>query len=468
MKSIRKIVHGFEWLFGAALMAFAFTGCPGGNDPDTPEVPETPETTEYVIEFDQDISTALTVNEGEKLTLTVKADSTTVGTWLVDEENLPEEISVEKDADGNFVITGVKETSSNVSFVLYPEEAAEGDTSFDKTVTVSVYNPNFALTIKLDEDLQSKVSTMSLSYHQDGTGYTLYTADVSYTAGDVSGTVLLPKANANSDGYFSNLELVAKDADDQELAVELDKAWFCYYSTNKDYLTEITASVKTESEMTLTLTFEGFTVPETGSVTVNYGAADSSEASAVVARVSETSYTAKISNSHVNSSKYFKIEVLVNDGTEDITGFEYFSVAENINNRWFEFNQDGAECKLILSNETWNVLVNGKEVEASGTLVKVLEPAAFTGLTITKLKIATSGASDDNYWWAKCCYETYEDGADWVNATGLAWDDGYTAGYSVTITDADYIAKIVANGLYLAGGYTKFYVSYVGTASSGD
>ena len=211
-----------------------------------------------------------------------------------------------------------------------------------------------------------------------------------------------------------------------------------------------------EESITLTLNFDGFEVPETGSVILKYGA-DSASETASTSRVSATSYTAVISNSYIQDGGWFVIEASINDGTNDITGFKYFSVAQNKNNTYLGFSSGDQTVNLVLASdsEVWKTLVDGETATSStATFTNVLNASAFEGLSISKLKVATSGAS--SAWWANVCYED-----SWDTDIEMEWDTDYTDGYSTIITDADYIANICNKGLWLAGGYTKFYVYYV-------
>lgn len=406
----------------------------------------------YSISFeDFDAGTGVfTVAPGETKTLVVKSS---VGTWLIDDTNVPSEITVVKNDDGNFEITGGNsETENNVSFKIYPEEAGD-DTSFDVEIKCAVYNPKFAITLNLSDDLASKAKSISMKY-SNGSTDDVFDADVTYVEGEKTAKAVLLKENADSYGYFNDISVKIIDKDGNEVKVDLDKnAWVCFYSTNAEYYNEINLTENTYAEADLTISFSGFTLASTDSVKVTYGITADSDTSTVDAVIASdgASALAKIGNDHLNASRWFEISVAITKDGADYTACKAAGTG------WFEWKADGIALTLEdTSSETWISLVDGEEVTASASFTRVLEPSVFENLSISKIKIATSGASGSGDWWANVGYED-----SWDTGIVMGWDSDYENGYSTTITDADYIANIKEHGLYLAGVYTKFYVSYV-------
>ncbi|MBQ8013569.1 MAG: hypothetical protein IJ257_04120 [Treponema sp.] len=404
----------------------------------------------YSITFeDFDAGTGVfTVAPGETKTLVVKSS---VGTWLIDEENMPDAISVKKNSSGNFDIKGGDaETESNVFFKLYPEEAGD-DTSFDIEIQCAVYNPKFVITLNLSDELAAKAKSLALKYSSDATTE-VFDAEVAYTEGAKTATAALLKENANSYGYFNDISVTITDTNGKEIKADLDKkAWVCFYSTNAEYYNEINLTENTYAEADLTISFTGFTLSATDSIKVTYGITADSNTKTLDAVIAAdgNSATATIGNDCLNSSGWFEITVAITKDGADYTAFKAAG------NGWFAWNADGIALTLEdTSSETWISLVDGREVTASESFTRVLEPSVFENLSISKIKIATSGASTT--WCANVGYEN-----SWETDIKMEWDTDYENGYSTTITDADYIANIKEHGLYLAGDYTKFYVSYV-------
>ena len=408
----------------------------------------------YSISFeDFDVSTGVfTVAPGETKTLVVESS---VGTWLIDEENMPDAISVTKNSFGNFDIKGGDaETESNVSFKLYPEEAGD-DTSFDIEIQCAVYNPKFVITLNLSDELAAKAKSLALKYSSDATTE-VFDAEVAYTEGAKTATAALLKENADSYGYFNDISVTIIDTDGKEIKADFDKnTWVCFYSTNAEYYNVINLTENTYAEADLTISFSGFTLASTDSVKVTYGITEDSNTKTLDAVIAADgkSASAKIGNNCLNASGWFEIKVAITKDGADYTAFKAAG------NGWFEWKAEGIALALedtsSAGSETWKTLVDGDEaVSSTESFTQVLLPSAFENLTISKLKIATSGAS--TAWWANVGYEN-----SWDTDIEMTWDEDYEKGYSTIITDADYIAKIKQYGLYLVGDYTKFFVTYV-------
>lgn len=461
MKKLKRILSVMAALLLMGGLSVNFVSCSDSDDGDSSAggnggngAKSQPQADKaYSISFeDFDVSTGVfTVAPGETKTLVVKSS---VGTWLIDEENMPDAISVTKNTSGNFDIKGGDaETESNVSFKLYPKEAGD-DTSFDVEIKCAVYNPNFAITLNLSDDLASKAKSISMKYSNSSTD-DVFDADVNYVEGEKTATAVLLKENADSYGYFNDISVKIIDKEETEVKVDLDKnTWVCFYSTNAECYNEINLTENTYAEADLTISFTGFTLSATDSIKVTYGITEDSNTKTLDAVIADDgkSASAKIGNDYLNSSGWFEISVAI---TKDGAGYTAFKAAGN---GWFAWNADGFALTLedTSSDETeiWISLVDGEEVTASESFTKVLEPSVFENLSISKIKIATSGASI--IWWANVGYEN-----SWETDIKMEWDENYENGYSTTITDADYIANIKEHGLYLAGDYTKFYVSYV-------
>lgn len=460
MKKLKRIVSVMAALLLMGGLSVNFVSCSDSDDGDSgassaggngaKSQPQADKA--YSISFeDFDVSTGVfTVAPGETKTLVVKSS---VGTWLIDEENMPDAISVTKNSFGNFDIKGGDaETESNVSFKLYPEEAGD-DTSFDIEIQCAVYNPKFVITLNLSDELAAKAKSLALKYSSDATTE-VFDAEVAYTEGAKTATAALLKENANSYGYFNGISVTITDTNGKEIKADLDKnTWVCFYSTNAEYYNEITLTENTYAEADLTISFTGFTLASTDSIKVTYGITADSKTKILDAVIAADgkSATAKIGNDCLNSDGWFEITVAITKDGADYTAFKAAG------NGWFEWKADGIALALEdTSSETWISLVDGEEVTASASFTKVLEPSVFENLSISKIKIATSGASGSSDWWANVGYEN-----SWDTDIVMGWDSDYENGYSTTITDADYIANIKEHGLYLAGVYTKFYVSYV-------
>lgn|GEM_PF-5783379 len=393
----------------------------------------------YSISFeDFDVSTGVfTVAPGETKTLVVESS---VGTWLIDEENMPDAISVTKNSFGNFDIKGGDaETESNVSFKLYPEEAGD-DTSFDIEIQCAVYNPKFVITLNLSDELAAKAKSLALKYSSDATTE-VFDAEVAYTEGAKTATAALLKENANSYGYFNGISVTITDANGKEIKADLDKnTWVCFYSTNAEYYNEINLTENTYAEADLTISFTGFTLSATDSIKVTYGiTADSNTKTldAVIAADGKSA-TAKIGNDCLNADGWFEITVAI---TKDGAGYTAFKAAGN---GWFEWKANGIALTLedtsSAGSETWIDLYSA-DYSGTGSFTKLDIETMPSSIKVLRAELANMAG---NNWW----FQINSDGATW-DVLKAEYDSGI-AGYSLQTSDQSLIAAMIANGIYAA------------------
>ena len=391
----------------------------------------------YSISFeDFDVSTGVfTVAPGETKTLVVKSS---VGTWKIDEQNMPDAISVTKNSSGNFDIKGGDaETESNVSFKLYPEEAGD-DTSFDIEIQCAVYNPKFVITLNLSDELAAKAKSLALKYSNDATTE-VFDADVTYTEGAKTATVALLKENANSYGYFNGISVIITDTDGKEIKADLDKnTWVCFYSTNAEYYNEINLTENTYAEADLTISFTGFTLSATDSVKVTYGITADSNTKTLDAVIAAdgNSATAKIGNDRLNSSGWFEISVAITKDGADYTAFKAAG------NGWFAWNADGIALTLedtsSAGSETWIDLYSA-DYSGTGSFTKLSIETMPSSIKVLRAELANMAGND---WWFQ------------INSDGATWDvlkaeyDSSISGYSLQTSDQSLIAAMIANGIY--------------------
>ena len=444
MKVLKKIWSGVVALAAVSMLFMACptpenTGDPSDNNGDTPAVTDSLKSGDEV-----------TVNVGASIDVTVSGKTAAE----FDQEGL----TVTHKGNGVFTIAAA-ETMTDATVTVNFNDGTDEDDGIG--VTVYVYDPYYHLTITLDEAVAENAATISVAYGGVTENTVSETVAASYTAGEATATARLKKEYANEWYWFSPVTVTVKDSEENEIVINQSVAYFCYTATTGDgYLENNTIAVTAGVEsITLTINFEGFTVAESGSVVLKYGPSTASE-TATVTRVSETSYSAEILSSNKNSTGWFVIEATINNGTDDITGFSYYGVAESKNTKWFNYATGNQTVKLIVSNDVWVTLKDGIDYTAGGTLTKVLEASEFSELSIAKLKVATSGASESTGWNPSVCYETYEEESEWTNAKALSWDTSYSSGYSLEITDADFISNVKSKGLYLSAG-SKYYVYYV-------
>ena len=376
---------------------------------------------------------------GETKTLVVESS---VGTWLIDEENMPDAISVTKNSFGNFDIKGGDaETESNVSFKLYPEEAGD-DTSFDIEIKCAVYNPKFVITLNLSDELAAKAKSLALKYSSDATTE-VFDAEVTYTEGAKTATAALLKENANSYGYFNGISVTITDTDGKEVKADLDKnTWVCFYSTNAEYYNEINLTENTYAEADLTISFTGFTLSATDSIKVTYGiTADSNTKTlnAVIAADGKSA-TAKIGNDCLNSDGWFEITVAITKDGADYTAFKAAG------NGWFEWKADGIALTLEDTSsdetETWIDLYSA-DYSGTGSFTKLNIETMPSSIKVLRAELANMAGND---WW----FQINSDGATW-DVLKAEYDSGIT-GYSLQTSDQTLIAAMIANGIYAASG----------------
>ncbi|MCR4789516.1 MAG: hypothetical protein K5839_00385, partial [Treponemataceae bacterium] len=345
--------------------------------------------------------------------------------------------------------------TTNVSVSVYEDEEALDLELSASTVTWNEDGASltgdvkeyFTLTLSLDAELASTAKSMTLTWHDNGTGYTTYSATANYTAGESTATVKMAKDTANDWYFFSNLVLTVYDSNDEAIETELSKTYFCYDSTNDYYLTTISATKASEEATTITLTvnFSNFTVPESGSFALKYGA-ESASNTAEVTRVSESQYTAVISSEYVNSSKWFEIEATINDGTNDIDDVTYYSEAQAKANSWLNF-ATGNQIVTISENQSGSYDSSTGAYVGDGTMIQIatateVSAESFDYIVIDVTDMDWSLVSGD--WVMTCSTSSSSD-----NVTSLGWISN--SEYKVTITDETFIAAAKTNGIYLLG-----------------
>ena len=431
---LKKYLSFFGMSLLLSVSLFNFVSCKNDDD----EEKETPNV-EYKITFEGfSESEEFGVAPDKTEVLKVKSSA---GTWLIKEDSVPTDyITVTKNAEGNFEIHGVKETSENVSFTIYAKE----DPSKTVTITVYVYDEYFTLTLALDEALAAKASSLKMTYGQD-----CHEAEITYTANAATGTAKLLKEKANSYGYFDKFVVTVIASDGTEIATTLSpKDYVCFYATNSEYFTELSLTQKVESteKGTLTLNFTGFTVPG-GSVKVNYGA-DSGTYVDAEGTVSEdgTNATVELEKKYANADAWFNnITITVKDkeGTE---------VAAKYTN-YFAFSADGMSLELKVENSEpgttkWKTIVDAQSVTFDGNLNELVSSEVLKALSgVSELKVSVANYAGSG-WWA-----TIDCGTAWSeNKIELTtcWDAEIN-GYSTTLS-GEKLAAYIENGIYLAGG----------------
>jgi len=451
VEKLKKITSVFASLFLVGTLALgSFTSCSNddGDDEDKKtEQNENKNEESYSISFENFDPSKDVFSVAPNETQILKVTGTPVGTWIIDTENVPSQITVTKNNDGNFEIKGgAEETAENVSFTIMPQEAGE-DTSFDKEIKVSVYNPNFTLKLNLSDELKAKASTIKVAYKDgDSQDSHSYTADATYTAGEASATVDLPKANANSSGYFTGIAVTVYDSENNIIKTDLSKnAWVCFYSTNADYYTEVDLTENVYVESTLTINFVNFTLASTDTVKVTYGITADSKTKEVDAEISSdgTKATVTIGNDYLNASGWLEVSVAITKDGKSFTDFD------KSGNGWFEFKTEGITetlTKKVAEIGTYTELYS-KEYTGTGGFEKIESITIPEAATTLKVEYANISGTGD--WW----FQVNADGTTWnvctANTASNTWDSSIK-GHSVVITDETLIASLKNTGFYFA------------------
>ena len=128
--------------------------------------------------------------------------------------------------------------------------------------------------------------------------------------------------------------------------------------------------------------------------------------------------------------------------------------------KWYSYGGNDWSNTFAVVSGTYVAITNGAQNFISEeNYVKVLEPTAFTGLSISSLKVVVKLTSADE-WWASA-----SSAGSWASETyqTLAWSDD-DSGYSAVITSSDFINALATNGLYLevkAGAVGTVDVQYI-------
>ena len=394
-----------------------FIGC----EQETPAPTPTPE---------KDYSAKVSVESielatGGSTTFTVTSKD---GTWILDDNSIPEGIEVVKADDGityTVTSTGKLAIDANLIFV-------EKDEKCDFImIPLKVTSTWVTLNLKFDDALASEIASLSVKY---STSVGSLEAEATIAEDKKTATVLLDSSIYQSDWTGFNLVLTAKDASDAEIALDY-QGWIDYEGT----VAELSVAKYVEKTVEITFTFEGFEIPG-GSLSVKYGhdqdtKDDESDDNFtdVEATVAEDgkSAVAQFSTNYAKGEYFNGIEATA----KDAEGNEIEGIKLSAN--YFNYKESTSITLTKPSEEDlakWTVLKKSDET-FTGSYVNYVPAADFEGLTITELKIEFANYAGAGDWWANVSYMS-----DWSNQIELAkgnyWDESIK-GYSVTFTSQD-------------------------------
>ncbi len=402
-----------------------FTGCPKPTG--TPES----EPATYTISADKESLELVAGGDAETVEIT------TNGTLTVEVEN--EAVATAVIEGSKVVITPVAAGSTTVVVTL------KEDATKTVEIPVVVTKSTMILTLTLEDAVAVPGGSITVLYGNGGDtnadAYEYYASVDAVVAEDgKSATVELNKAKANEWGWFNGIKITVKDAEDKEVAV----TYYTFFEFSADGVTLELKAFKAAT-MTVTIKFQDFTATE---AQVTYGYDDKTETVDAVVAEDGKSATFEVSNEYINGSSWTNLISVVAKNGEETLNIEFKG-----EDTWFEFNADNKEQKMPYALKAdWTAILDGEVLAGTGSFSQVLTADDFAGKTITALRVIAADAAE--IWWSNCSYAD-----DWDVDIEMAWNDEYK-GYSTDIEDADYIAKIVENGLYMVGGYTKVYVLY--------
>jgi len=440
MKKVWKVMGLFQTLLIASALIFA--GC---NKDVTSDPVEDPVDYTLVAAGDE-----VTVNVGQ--TIKIKAEGKNSAEYSLDG------LSITHKGDGIFEISAAS-TMSDASVNVNLYDGSDEDEGIN--ITVWVYDPYYNLKITLDDAVAQKAKSITVYAEgkEDGesTAAKYQTVEANYTAGDSTAIAKLEKEKANSYDWFNNIDITVKDADGNEIDVEINPVYFCYSATSGNgFLGEdgikVTAAVASKI---FTINFEGFTIPG-GSVTgVKYAtewdndsngpAYSSSSAVTPTVTVADDGDSATFS---VASTSEFYIDwtaVVVKDSEGNTISI---SAGNTVANQWYSYSGDvwsntlthvSGEYVNICNAQAWSNTDSG----TGDVYVQVLEAADFTSLNISTLRVRITLSTGS---WA------HASSADaWASATyaNTAWSADANAN-EVIITSEDFISALSTNGLYVA------------------
>lgn len=410
-----------------------FIGC----EQETPAPTPTPE---------KDYSAKVSVESielatGGSTTFTVTSKD---GTWILDDNSIPEGIEVVLADDGiTYTVTSTGKLAINENLIF-----VEKDEKCDFImIPLKVTSTWVTLNLKFDDALASEIASLSVNYF---TSVGSLEAEATIAEDKKTATVLLDSSIYQSDWTGFKLVLTAKDASDAEIALKYAD-WIDYIDTT---VAELSVAKYVEETVEITFTFEGFEIPG-GSLSVKYGhdqdtKDDESDDNFtdVEATVAEDgkSAVAKFSTNYAKGDYFNGIEVTAKDAEgNEITGIK-------LSANYFNYKESTSFTLTKPSEEElakWKVLKTS-DVTFTGVYANYVAKTDFEGKTITELKIEFANYAGDGDWWANVSYMS-----DWSNQIELAkgnyWDASIK-GYSVTFTSQDDIANYIANGINIVGG----------------
>lgn len=416
-----------------------FIGCEQETPAPTPEKDYSAKVSVESIELESGGSTTFTV---------ISKD----GTWILDQNSVPEGINVVLADDGityTVTSTGKLAIDSNLTFV-------EKNDNYDLILLpIKVTSTWVTLNLKFDDALASEIATLSVKY---STSAGSKEAEATIAEDKKTATVLLDSSIYQSDWKGFNLVLTAKDDSDAKIDLEY-QGWINYEGT----VAELTVAKYVEKTVAIAFTFEGFEIPG-GSLFVKYGHNQDNEDESddnytdVEATVAEDgkSAVAQFSTNYAKGEYFNGITVTAKDAEDnEIEGI-------NLSQNWLQYTTTTSITLTKPSEEElakWTVLKSSDETFAGkDSFANYVDATEFADLTITELKVEVANYAGSEWWASINCAEI------WSDETGLAlpWDENIK-GYSTTITDAALIESYIDGGVYIAGGNggtAKVTVSY--------
>lgn len=451
MKGVKKYFLSFSTLLIASL--FIFTGCPNSSNP---TVNGTENGTESEFETLTNGS-EITVNVGEEKTFNVE----NVDTFSAD-DGWESKATITNNDDGTFTIKGLADGTLSITF----QKSDDDEGTYDKTVTLYVYDPNYTVKLTLDDELAKEASTISVYYEgkedSESTASKSETVNATYTAGETSATVVFKKDNANSYKWFNNIAVTVKDAEENEISVSVNPTSFCY--TNEEFTgLEIK---KTVSSQKFTISFSGFTIKggtvegvkysNTWATSSSQWTEDQITTPTVTVSDDGSSASFDIESSSLTDKQELYIDwtavTFKNSEGNDVAD-SYTLSGNTAANQWYSYSDSDSLAITITgtsNDESFTSLESEKSitVETADSYTQVLEASSFANLTISKLKITISSETESAWCsisgastWAT---ETYTQDA--INKTTY-------------ISDSTYLEAIKTNGLYIQSSAGTFVVT---------
>ena len=452
MKNVKKL----SWGLLALCLAFslAFVGCKKatdgnttdsgndeveGSDPEmgTGEGNETSNPVDNPTE-DKDVTAVIegaeiTIAAGE--TVKVKADKK-----IEYDADLPAGVTIEN-KDGIFTIV-VAEDAVDGQFTLnlYADENDDGI-----NVTVKITNTTFFLPITLDDETAEKAATITLTYGNEENN-TFETIEVPYTAKAKTAVAKLKKELANDYNWFNKTSVVVKDADGNEIKVDLTPAFFQYTNTTFEGIT-ISAAVEAK---TFKIEFDGFEIPGGSVEALKYSTkcfatrAEWEDETTVSPAVTVAEDGKSASFAVANTTEFYidwtAVAIRKADGTT-IT----LSAGNTEPNKWYGFTGDVWSNTLSYVSGEYEALVTDKAFDANGSAyIQIIPAADFSGLSISAIKVSVEITAASEWWASASSAAAYEEETYQV----LDWSEAF-GGYTGIITAESFINALAENGLFL-------------------